>query len=377
MENGKEIKALPFTLREDTRYRFDYLPLYENRDVFQSIALYQVGDLCSKPGFSIGQHVQHYHEVCYIASGSGKFCINGKWFKVKAGDLVIASCGDTHDMVTNDDDPMRIYYLEFYIQPSAKEQAPYCDILALFENATMRNHTCHDQRSIAPMFTGIFQEMTSQGHFYGTIIESYSLQLLVGVFRAFASELQAPSSLFEAKNSLAHEIIHYLDANIENISNLYKLTDVFKYSYSHLAHVFKEQIGMSLFQYYDKKRFDRAVELLRSGATRITEIADRLQYQSVNAFSKAFSKKFGISPSEYLTSYQSSKSYNPQYDQVKKLLSSEGGTQNDCIQGGLFFCGGSCLQSIVRSPSLEELEADQFSRGAGHLVADVDDPIYD
>ena len=61
MERDSEISALAHTLRKDTQYRFDYLPLYENNDIFKSIALYQTGDLCSMAGFRIGQHVQHYH----------------------------------------------------------------------------------------------------------------------------------------------------------------------------------------------------------------------------------------------------------------------------------------------------------------------------
>ena len=369
-------KALAYTLREDARYRFDYLPLYENKDIFQSIALYQVGDLCAKSGFCMGQHVQHYHEVCYIASGAGKFHINGTWYPVRQGDLIITRIGDTHDIITDDQDPLRIYYFEFYLRPAVKETAPYCDIHSLFENTSVHNRICHAQDVIPSVFRGIFGEMMQQEHFYGNIIESYSLQLLISVYRSYAKELLTPDTSFTSKNNLAHEVIRYLDANIESITNLYSLTDVFKYSYSHLAHVFKEQIGMSLYQYYDKKRFDCAQELLRTTNARISEIAEKLSYQSVNAFSKAFRKRFGISPSEYITTYQSSASYNPQFEQGKKMLLDSLNDTESHMQGTIFFCGGSCLRSVSAIVEEEEIISEQTSRHAGYVLPDIDDPIY-
>lgn len=371
-----EDKALAYTLRDEKRYRIDYLPLYENKDIFQSIALYQVGDLCSKPGFCLGQHVQYYHEVCYIASGSGEFRIKGEKCLVRQGDLAIIRSGDTHDIITDDQDPLRIYYFEFFIRPAVKETAPYCDIHCLFENAGMHNRICHAQDGIAAVFQGIFEEMIQQEHFYGNIIESFSLQLLVSVYRAFSKKLQTPVFTFEGKNNLAYEIIRYIDANVESIASLYSLADVFKYSYSHLAHVFKEQIGVSLYQYYDKKRFDRARELLRTTTLRISEIAERMSYQSVNAFSKAFSKKYGISPSEYVATYQSNASYNPQFAQGKKSLLGGAGNEDMHLQGTLFYCGGSCLRSVTNLAPEEKVVAQQVIGRMGHVLPDIDDPIY-
>ena len=127
------------------------------------------------------------------------------------------------------------------------------------------------------------------------------MQLLLAICRAFAdSNLNSSGDCTaDAKELMVHEIIRYIDANIENIDNLCDLTKVFKYSYSYLSHIFRNKMDMSLFQYYDKKRFDWASALLQEGRLSITEVADKLGYQSLPAFSKAFSKRFGISPSEY------------------------------------------------------------------------------
>ena len=43
-----------YALRVDTRYRFDYLPFYEDGDLFESVVLYQVGDMATKSGYRMG-----------------------------------------------------------------------------------------------------------------------------------------------------------------------------------------------------------------------------------------------------------------------------------------------------------------------------------
>ena len=378
MDQAKNPRPIAYTLRDEVQYRLDYLPLYENPDLFQYIVMYQAGDLSSRPGFHIGQHVQHYHEVCYIASGSGRFRINNITYRVQQGDLIIVRRSDIHDIVTDDRDPLRIYYFEFFFRPTVREQAPYCDILSLFETVNPCEPVRHGQEDVKPIFLGIFDELTRRRNFYGNILESYSLQLLVYVYRTFSPMTQQPEGSFAVKNDLVREVLSYLNSHFDEIDTLYDLTHVFQYSYSHLAHIFKEYAGVSLYQYYDRIRFQRAVELLRDGSNSITEIAEKLKYQSVNAFSKAFSKKFGISPSAYLTAYQSSFSRNPQYVQARRMLQKDVTGADEGTRELLLFCAGSCLSSLPEDqpPETQPPEAVSFRR-IGHISEDMHDPVYD
>jgi AraC-like DNA-binding protein len=77
------------------------------------------------------------------------------------------------------------------------------------------------------------------------------------------------------------------------------------YSYPYLSHVFSEEIGLTIKDYYKHKRFEKAMEWLKDSSLSITEIADKLQYKSIHAFSKAFHKDFGIPPIVYRSMYNS------------------------------------------------------------------------
>ena len=51
-----------------------------------------------KPGSSIGYHLQEKDEIYYIVSGVGEMNINGKTFKVSAGDAVLTRPGNSHGL---------------------------------------------------------------------------------------------------------------------------------------------------------------------------------------------------------------------------------------------------------------------------------------
>jgi AraC-like DNA-binding protein len=63
--------------------------------------------------------------------------------------------------------------------------------------------------------------------------------------------------------------------------------------------VFTQETGISIKEYYQKKRFEEAVEMLKGSNFSITQIAQDLQYKSIHTFSRAFRKNFGISPTAY------------------------------------------------------------------------------
>lgn len=57
-------------------------------------------------------------------------------------------------------------------------------------------------------------------------------------------------------------------------------------------------MGEPLKEYFTRRRFERATQLLEDGMS-VTQIADMLGYKSIHSFSRAFTRRFGVSPLEY------------------------------------------------------------------------------
>ncbi len=69
-------------------------------------------------------------------------------------------------------------------------------------------------------------------------------------------------------------------------------------SSSKLKQVFKKAFGMSLFEFFQKNRMERAKEMLLSNMYSVSEVGKLLGYQNLSNFSAAFKKEFGYLPKD-------------------------------------------------------------------------------
>ncbi len=70
-------------------------------------------------------------------------------------------------------------------------------------------------------------------------------------------------------------------------------------SYKHLAATFKKEKGMSMQQFHNRIRMQKAARILSSTGTSIAEIGEELGYKDALYFSRCFRRMYGMSPSEY------------------------------------------------------------------------------
>ena len=68
---------------------------------------------------------------------------------------------------------------------------------------------------------------------------------------------------------------------------------------SRLAHLFREQMGVSIVRWREDQRIIRAKQLLHTTLLPIAVIAQQIGYDDQLYFSRVFKKRVGVSPSEY------------------------------------------------------------------------------
>ena len=88
----------------------------------------------------------------------------------------------------------------------------------------------------------------------------------------------------------------YLDQHFYQVISLKQLAEVANLSPRQLSELFRRQLGMTPQQYLIEKRMQQAWQLLEAGHLRIQQVADRVGYSSLAAFSDRFRKHFGHSP---------------------------------------------------------------------------------
>jgi AraC family transcriptional regulator len=91
----------------------------------------------------------------------------------------------------------------------------------------------------------------------------------------------------------------YIDEHLTEPITLHMLADAAGYSPWHSARLFKELTGKAPFDYIRALRLSRAAVRLMDDDVRVVDVAFDFVFDSHEGFTRAFSREFGMTPSEY------------------------------------------------------------------------------
>lgn len=93
--------------------------------------------------------------------------------------------------------------------------------------------------------------------------------------------------------------IEYLRLNFSQEISLSHLTELTGFSASYLSRRFKQETGVSIFNYVANLRCEYAAEMLQSTSIPIQDISSFVGYLDSNYFVKVFKKRYSLTPSQY------------------------------------------------------------------------------
>lgn len=92
------------------------------------------------------------------------------------------------------------------------------------------------------------------------------------------------------------DVTGYIKANLNRELHTKHLSEKFGISYYHFHRILKAALNEPLATYVNRLKLDTSIHLIRYSDLRFDDIAQRIGYNDLSAFSKAFKKEFGISP---------------------------------------------------------------------------------
>jgi AraC-like DNA-binding protein len=110
-------------------------------------------------------------------------------------------------------------------------------------------------------------------------------------------ENRTRASVVHEEGSLAQRARAWIDAHLFSPLRVGELARECATSESTLLRTFQRELGRTPASYARERRLDAALLLLKSGRYGVGEIAARVGYSSLAAFSEAFHKRFGAPPS--------------------------------------------------------------------------------
>lgn len=245
------------------------------------------------------------YEIHYIPYGKGTVEIDGVSYNVVPGTLYITGPHVEHSQKPDKTDPMSEYCIYLKISPKSNlscSENPN-DFISIFTDTP--KWFGHDTQDIHSLMQQIFQELESEYMGYMTQVETLLTQCIVKIIRNYQHRREskkhfAHTNLVDSKYIIVEECFLYEYDNL----TLQTLAARLGLSTRQTERFLRNTYGKTFLQKKTDAKMSAASVLLIDSDKSITDIAFQLGYSSVEHFSHAFKRYYGVTTTAYRKEYK-------------------------------------------------------------------------
>ena len=270
---------------------------YESRGyLLEDFRLFHLRDTNTEP---VDWHYHNFHKIIFFRSGHVRYAIEGKTYTLQPGDLILVGRGCIHRPEILDALPSERLIL--YITPAYLARiGGDSDLETCFHRAQSQYSFVLRPRGEATPLQALAAELhaavTTPGFGQELLCQSLFLQLMVAINRkVLEGQLEYISGAAGDQKIIA--VLQYLNLHLAEPLTVDFLASQFYISKYHLMRKFKESTGYTIHNYLVKKRLLLAREQLLAGSA-VLDACYGCGFQDYSAFSRAYKKNFGTTPSQ-------------------------------------------------------------------------------
>lgn len=277
---------------------------------------YLVQELGLRPCFVLKKTEQskvfgdlHHHdlyEILYIVSGRVSYSIDELHYELNAGDLVLISPTSLHrlDKVISPKCERIVLtfshnYLKYY-------SCIYTDFEKVFNTAKERkmykiSFKDNDQKTLEKYLHNMNELQFSKEYGADAMFNIRFMQIMLLINH---TSLNNPTELKVIRsNQIISEVVDFIHKNLHKKILIKDIATRLSLSESRLSHLFKEETGISILKFINKKRLMYSKELIKNGE-HIGSIHSLCGFADNTSFFRAFKKEYGITPKTYYNNYR-------------------------------------------------------------------------
>lgn len=264
-----------------------------------TVVLYQIGRLFADNEVIISDTHSHgdFFELTMVTDGKGVVTANNVAIPVERNNIFISIPNDIHKIESNEKFPLKYDYLSFsVVDPILKDKLKNIS-MSFMQPATR----LFSSTQITDLFNMALTEVSGNAPDKEQRIEGIIRLIILYVIKVFDSNIENKEdyTIPNKTDILCYKMMDYIRTNITKMKSLNELCEFTHYSYPYISAVFKKGTSQNLSDYFMVQRLEKAKSFILSGKYSLTEIAEKLNYSSIYAFSKSFKAYYKMSPLQF------------------------------------------------------------------------------
>ena len=249
------------------------------------------------------EHTHSHPEMCIVFSGSADHTVNGKKYRITAGDVFVINRKTAHAF----SNVKKLYNINIYLRDFSIFRNFGISSLSGYGNLysprggsdssfISRLHLNSEELDFCRLLcVQIVNDFGIKENNNKNIVSSYMNCLTAFLSRAYEKDYMSRLSRYEP----VFPAMQFIEENFTNNITLSDISDKCSLSARHLCRLFTEYYGISPTEKIIDLRIEKARQLLKNTDMSITRIAEKCGYSDSSFFSKQFKKRSGYSPSFY------------------------------------------------------------------------------
>lgn len=253
-----------------------------------------------RPGYTFGPHCHENVEICMMVEGECDIVVNGETITVRAGEMMTIFSHMIHSFHMRSRRPATFLQLHFqpdgfsgvddgvvknvkFLHYMVEEHSAY-----LLQPFSERLYSCVER---------ICMEKSEKENVYCEALATlYIYEMVFLLSREIAQEYRR---IFFVRDPLVIHAIQYINEHIEERVGLNDVARGCGANARHLSAAFRESLNITLIDYINIAKVDRAMRWLTSTGMSIVDIAAKLGFSSTQYFSTVFKRYTHVTPKEY------------------------------------------------------------------------------
>ena len=229
------------------------------------------------------------YQLLYMVSGHADYLLDGEWQTVGEGKIVLYRPQVPQFYRTYSQVPMLCRWVHF----SGTVAASLLEECGMGQGNLFSPGLCPAAEAL---LKSMVVEILHREPMYRIVVESQFRQAMALFGRQMA---QRKGSVASSSRQRILSIVEYMNRHYFEPLQTEELAARCGLSKYHFIHLFRMCMGMTPYSYLIRIRMERAETLLQTGDMTVQEVAFVCGYNDPLYFSRAFSRHFGVSPTDY------------------------------------------------------------------------------